>query len=49
MKEIGATTMAQDQKSSVIYGMPKAALETGAIDFVLPPNRMAAKLVELLK
>ena len=49
MKEIGATTMAQDQKSSVIYGMPKAALETGAIDFVLPPNRMAAKLVELLR
>ncbi|GFO60658.1 chemotaxis protein CheB [Geomonas silvestris] len=48
MKDIGATTIAQDQKSSVIYGMPKAALETGAVDYVLPPLGIAAKLVELL-
>jgi len=49
IKNIGGTTIAQDQKSSVIYGMPKAALETGAVDFVLPPKGIAAKLVELLK
>ena len=49
IKSIGGTTMAQDQKSSVIYGMPKAALETGAVDFVLPPEGIAAKLVELLQ
>lgn len=48
MKEIGATTIAQDQKSSVVYGMPKAALDTGAVDYVLPPKGIAAKLVELL-
>jgi len=48
VKRIGGTTLAQDQKSSVIYGMPKAALETGAVDFVLPPKGIAAKLVELL-
>jgi two-component system, chemotaxis family, protein-glutamate methylesterase/glutaminase len=48
MKSIGGTTMAQDQKSSVIYGMPKAALDTGAVDLVLPPSGIAAKLVELL-
>jgi two-component system, chemotaxis family, protein-glutamate methylesterase/glutaminase len=48
IKSIGGVTMAQDQKSSIIYGMPKAALETGAVDFVLPPKRIAAKLVELL-
>ena len=49
IKKIGGTTLAQDQKSSVIYGMPKAALETGAVDFVLTPRDIAAKLVELLR
>jgi two-component system, chemotaxis family, protein-glutamate methylesterase/glutaminase len=48
VKNIGGTTMAQDQKSSVIYGMPKAALDTGAVDYVLAPGGIAAKLVELL-
>ncbi|OGU11257.1 MAG: chemotaxis protein CheB [Geobacteraceae bacterium GWC2_58_44] len=48
IKKIGGVTMAQDQKSSTIYGMPKAAAQTGAIDFVLPPKKIAAKLIELL-
>ncbi|HJV65373.1 MAG TPA: CheB methylesterase domain-containing protein [Geomonas sp.] len=48
IRQLGGITLAQDQKSSTIYGMPKAAVETGAVDFVLPPARMAAKLIELL-
>jgi len=48
VKKVGGITMAQDQKSSTIYGMPKAAAQTGAVDFVLPPKKIAAKLVELL-
>jgi two-component system, chemotaxis family, protein-glutamate methylesterase/glutaminase len=48
IKSIGGVTIAQDQKSSTIYGMPKAAAQTGAVDFVLPPNKIAAKLLELL-
>lgn len=48
IKRIGGTTMAQDQKSSIIFGMPKAALDTGAVDFVLPPKGIAAKLVQML-
>lgn len=48
IKEIGGVTMAQDQKSSTIYGMPRAAAQTGAVDFVLPPKKIAAKLIELL-
>lgn len=47
IKSIGGITMAQDQKSSTIYGMPKAAAQTGAVDYVLPPPRIAEKLVEL--
>ena len=48
IRTIGGVTMAQDQKSSTIYGMPKAAAQTGAVDFVLPPKKIAAKLMELL-
>jgi two-component system, chemotaxis family, protein-glutamate methylesterase/glutaminase len=48
IKRIGGVTIAQDQKSSTIYGMPKAAAQTGAVDYVLPPKKIAAKLVELL-
>jgi two-component system, chemotaxis family, protein-glutamate methylesterase/glutaminase len=48
MKSVGGITFAQDQKSSTIYGMPKAAVQTGAVDYVLPPKKIAAKLMELL-
>ncbi|WP_136516050.1 CheB methylesterase domain-containing protein [Geomonas edaphica] len=46
--DIGGITIAQDQHSSTIYGMPKAAALTGAVDHVLPPKKIAAKLIELL-
>jgi two-component system chemotaxis response regulator CheB len=48
MKQLGATIIAQDQSTSVIYGMPKAAKETGCVDFVLSTERIAVKLNELL-
>ena len=47
IKQIGGITIAQDQKTSVIYGMPKAAAETGKIDFILSTDRIADKLREL--
>jgi len=48
IKALGGMTIAQDQKSSAIYGMPKAASETGAVDFVFPLDKISRKLVELL-
>jgi two-component system chemotaxis response regulator CheB len=48
IKEIGGITIAQDQKSSTIYGMPKAAAQTGAVDFICSPQKIGKKLVELL-
>ncbi len=48
VKQLGGVTIAQDQESSAIYGMPKAAVETGAVDFVLPLDKIGKKLVELL-
>jgi two-component system chemotaxis response regulator CheB len=44
IKQLGGITIAQDQKTSVIYGMPRAAAETGRVDFVLPTERIADKL-----
>jgi two-component system chemotaxis response regulator CheB len=46
IKQIGGFTIAQDQNTSVIYGMPKAAAETGKIDSILPTERIADKLNE---
>mgnify|MGYP002410036416 CR=1 FL=1 len=34
MKEAGATTIAQDEASSVVFGMPREAIKLGAADMV---------------
>lgn len=47
IKQMGGITIAQDQKTSVIYGMPKAAAETGQVDFILPTLKIADKLREI--
>jgi two-component system chemotaxis response regulator CheB len=36
MKQGGAATMAQDEKTSVVFGMPKEAIKLGGVDQVLP-------------
>lgn len=48
MKDIGAATIAQDERSSTIYGMPRAAYQTGKVDFVLPKEKLAQKIMELI-
>jgi two-component system chemotaxis response regulator CheB len=48
VKGIGGITIAQDEDSSAIYGMPKAAVETGQVDFILSPQNIGKKLVALL-
>jgi two-component system chemotaxis response regulator CheB len=45
--EMGGITLAQDEESSLIYGMPKAAAETGCVDIVLPLDRIPSELVRL--
>lgn len=41
MKEAGAKTIAQDEKSCVVFGMPKEAIKLGAADRVLPLESIA--------
>ena len=44
LRDTGAPTVAQDQDSSVVWGMPGSAIELGAADQVLPLSRIAAEL-----
>ena len=39
--------IAQDEASSVIYGMPREAVRAGIADAVLPLGQMAARLAEV--
>jgi len=45
MKRFGAHTIAQDEASSVVFGMPGEAIKRGAADRVLPLDRIAGELV----
>lgn len=47
LKTAGAKTIAQDEATSVVYGMPKMAAATGAVDFILPLYSIAEKIVQL--
>ncbi len=41
MRQAGAKTIGQDEASSLIYGMPRAAFEIGAVERQLPLDRIA--------
>ena len=48
MREAGGVTIALDKASSIIHGMPGAAVELGAATHILPPGRIAELLGELV-
>ena len=46
MKEAGATlNIAQDEESSVVFGMPKEAIKTGGVDKILPLDQIASTVI----
>lgn len=45
MKAAGAHTLAQDEASCVVYGMPREAVEHGGVDRSVPLSRMAAEIM----
>lgn len=49
MKEAGAMTIAQDEASCVVFGMPKEAIKLGAADNILPLNKIADFLISKTK
>ncbi len=48
MHEQGAVTIAQDERTCVVYGMPKEAVKLGAADFVVPLDRVAHTIIHAL-
>ena len=49
IKAKGGMTIAQDEATSRYFDMPRAAINAGAIDYVLPVHEIGAKIVEILK
>lgn len=47
MKQHGACTIAQDESSSIMFGMPKEAIALGAAQLVLPLHKIAPALIYL--
>ncbi|MDR3687439.1 MAG: chemotaxis-specific protein-glutamate methyltransferase CheB [Coriobacteriia bacterium] len=48
MHERGAVTIAQDEETSTVFGMPKAAIELGAVDRTLAITDVGTAIVELI-
>ncbi|MBU0481867.1 MAG: chemotaxis response regulator protein-glutamate methylesterase [Proteobacteria bacterium] len=48
MKEAGAGTIAQNERSCVVYGMPKEAVATGAVDKILDIDDIPAGIIDIL-
>ncbi len=45
MKNAGAETVAQDEATCVVFGMPKEAIASGAVDWVLPLSQIPSKIL----
>ena len=45
MKEAGAATIAQDEESCVVFGMPNEAIKRGCVDKVLPLDRIPGQVI----
>ena len=48
MKEAGAQTIAQDEKTCVVFGMPKEAIAAGGVDKIVPLLDIPAEVMKML-
>ena len=48
MKESGAQTLAQDEKSSVVFGMPREAIKLGAVNKIVSLDDMPREILNLV-
>ncbi len=46
MRQAGASTIGQNESTSVVYGMPKVAFEVGAVERQLPLERIGAAIID---
>ena len=47
IKDNGGITFAQDEKSAAFEGMPGSAVHAGVVDFILPPEKIPQKIIEV--
>lgn len=48
LREAGGKAIAQDEESSVVFGMPSTAIKAGAVNEVLPLSRIPGRLMEIV-
>jgi two-component system chemotaxis response regulator CheB len=48
MRDAGAKTIGQDEATSVVFGMPKVAQEVGAVQTVLPLDKIASAILQVV-
>jgi two-component system chemotaxis response regulator CheB len=49
MRKAGARCFAQDEDSSVVFGMPKEAWENGAAESLVPETRIVETILSMLR
>ena len=49
MRDAGAVTVAQDERSCIVFGMPREAIEAGGAAIVSPLNDISARIVEFAR
>lgn len=49
IKDYGGITISQSEESAAYGGMPHSAIEAGVVDFILPPEEIPQKLLELTR
>lgn len=49
MHDLGCPTIAQDERTSVVFGMPKQAIALGAVDKVLPIDDISGAIISFVK
>ncbi|OOO01331.1 MAG: Chemotaxis response regulator protein-glutamate methylesterase [Chromatiales bacterium USCg_Taylor] len=49
LRDSGAPTLAQDENTSVVWGMPGEAVKLGGVDHILPLQRIGAETLRLVK
>ena len=47
IRDLGGITFAQDEASAAYKGMPQSAIEANVVDFILPPEEIPQKLLEI--
>ncbi len=48
MKEAGAKTVAQDEKSCIVFGMPKEAIKLGAVEKIVPLKNIGKTVLHMV-